>query len=127
RFAIRHVERSSVRFYKAGDKKQKERRGAPRREDKPTRHDSERIFTLRSNNRVRHERTDRHHYRQHGDNQRQFITEHLRDRTHGAEHGKLVIARPPGHEHCKFRCRPYGEKKEYAAVYREGRHISAIW
>src|SRR5439155_11521035 len=74
----------------------------------------------------RYERTDRHHYRQPGDNQRQFIAEHLRDRAHGAEHGKFVIARPSGHEHCKFRCRSYGEEKEYAAVYREGRHISAI-
>src|SRR5262249_15446601 len=35
-------------------------------------------------------------------------------------------AGPAGHEHCKFRCRSYGEEKEYAAVYREGRHISSI-
>jgi hypothetical protein len=81
---------------------------------------------LRGNDRVRHERTDRHHYRQHGDNQRQFIAEHLRDRAHGAEHRKFVIAGPSGHEHCKFRCRSYGEEEEYASVYREGRHISAI-
>ena len=75
---------------------------------------------------VRHKRADDHHDRQHRDNQRQFIAEHLGDRAHGAEHRKFVVTGPAGHEHCEFRCRSYGEEKEYAAVNREGGHVSPV-
>src|SRR5207247_962439 len=62
RFALRHVEGSAVRFDKTGDEKQNECSGAPRREDKPARHDAKCVFALRGNDRVRYERTDCHHY-----------------------------------------------------------------
>ena len=99
---------------------------APRRENEPARHNAKCIAILRRNNRVRGERTDDHHHRQDCDNERQLVADHLRDRPHRAQHRKLVVTAPAGHEHGELRCRSNGKEKEDPAINRKRRHAPAI-
>ena len=70
--------------------------------DEPMREDAKRITVLRRDNRIRRKRAHDHHHREGGDDKRQFVTDHLRDRAHCAQHGKLVVATPAGHEDGKL-------------------------
>ena len=65
---------------------------------------------------VRRKRADDHDHRQDGNDERQFVADHLGDRAHGAEHGKLVVAPPARHENRQLRGRPDREEKQDAAI-----------
>ncbi len=127
RFAFRHIERRAVGFHQTGDEKQNKGGRAPRGEDEPARHDaSQDIAFLRRDDRVGRKRADDHDDRQHGNNERQLIADHLGDRAHRAQHGKFVVAPPAGHENAEFRGGADGEEKQDAAINREGRHVPAV-
>ena len=49
-FAFRYIKRSPVRFHQAGNKKQKEGGSAPRRKNKPVRHETESVTALSNYN-----------------------------------------------------------------------------
>ena len=87
---------------------------------------AKRVAALRRDNRIGRKRADDHHDRKHGDDQRQFVADHLRDRAHRAEHRELVVAPPAGHEHRELRGRTNGKEKQNAAVDRKRRHVSAV-
>ena len=79
---------------------------------------AKRVAVLRGDNFVGRKRADDHHDRQDGDDQRQFVADHLRDRAHRAEHRKFVVAAPAGHEHGELRCRSDGKEKQNSAIDR---------
>src|SRR5205823_6311382 len=121
RFTFGHIEWSAIRFHKTGYKKQNERSCTPRREDKPAWHEAKCVSSLRSNNPVGYKRADDHHHREHGNYERQFVADHLRDSAHSPEHREFVIASPSGHEDRKLRCRSNRKEKQDAAIDRKRR------
>src|SRR5947207_6248385 len=126
RFTFGHIEWSAIRFHKTGYKKQNERSCTPRREDKPAWHEAKCVSSLRNNNPVGYKRADDHHHREHGNYERQFVADHLRDSAHSPEHREFVIASPSGHEDRKLRCRSNRKEKQDAAIDRKRRHVPAI-
>ena len=67
-----------------------------------------------------------HHHAQRGDDQRQFVTHHLRDRPHRAEHRKLRAARPAGHEHRELGQRADREEKQQPEFQRNRHPLAAV-
>ena len=111
RFAFRNIERRAVRFDETGDEKQNESRRAPGREDEPARHDARQdVALLGGDDRVGRKRADDHDDRKHGDDERQFVADHLRDRAHRAQHREFVVASPAGHEDASSVVEPTAKK-----------------
>ena len=75
------------------------------------RKDSEKVAILGCDDGVRRERANNHHHWENSDNKRQFVADHLCNRTLGAEHGKFIIATPAGHENGKLGGRTDGEEE----------------
>ena len=81
---------------------------------------------MRGDDFIGRKRANDHHNRKHGNDERNLVAEHLRDRTHRAEHREFVVASPARHEHSELRCRSHSEEKQNAAVDHERSHVPAI-
>ena len=71
-------------------------------------------------------RSGNHDHAERGDDQRQFVTHHLRDRPHRAEHRELRSARPAGHEDREFGQRADREEKQQPEFQRHRRPFAAV-
>ena len=127
RFTLRDIEWGAVRFHETGDEEQNEGRRTPGREDEPARHDAgQDVAFLGRDDCISRERADDHDDGKHGNNERQLVADHLRDRAHRAQHREFIVASPAGHENAELGRRSDGEEKQDAAIDRERRHVPAV-
>ena len=123
-FGFRQVKRAAVGFRQRRDEKQDEPDEAPRRERKPV-GDAKGIMVLRSNDVRQLQRADNHHHGHSGKNERNLVTDHLRDGAHRTEQRVFIAARPAGHEHRNFHGTADGKKEQQARIEVRHGHVAA--
>ena len=83
------------------------------------------VIILRRNNVHRLERADDHDDRDGGQDERNFVTDHLGNGTHGTQQRVFVVARPAGHKHRQLHRTAHGEEKQHARVKIHCDHVAA--
>ena len=107
-----------------GDHEEDEAGEAPGREDEPVRQDAG-VAGLLVDDGDGGERAGGMMTDDRGEDQRNFVADHLGDGAHGAEQRVLVAARPAGHEDGEFDDRADGEEEQHAGVQVDEHHVAA--